>query len=503
MKPTHDAYDAVVVGSGLGGLSAGGFLGRAGRRVLLVERREEFGGYAAAFRRGPYLFDPAIHMIAQGERMLLSKVLRYLDVEDEVELLPTGSFYEAVYPDLTMRAPVGFEDYIAAHTAHFPGEADGLRGFLGVVDTVHREVHQLPPHLTLRELQDAVERFPTLFKYRTATLADVLDEFLTDERLKALLSSFWPYFGLPPSKLSFFTFSTPLTTLIREGPFHAEGSTQKLVDALATGVERAGGELVAGNGARRIVVEDGRVAGVELDDGTQVQAPVVVSACDAKRTFEELVGTRHLPESYMKKFNRLRPSLSAVVVFAATRLDVRAAGLAHTTFSFRDWSHDRIHEDILQGRPGGTWLALPTLVDDSVAPPGEHILVLTSLARSDAVPTPGEREAFVDEVLATFEPLLPGLRDSLTFLESATPRTLERYSGNQGGALYGWEQSPAQSGSRRLTHRTPLEGLFLCGHWTQPGAGTFRAMFSGVETTMNVLGAGYADQFLAGLELAP
>ena len=86
MKPTRDAYDAVVVGSGLGGLSAAAFLGRAGRRVLLVERREEFGGLAAAFRRGPYLFDPAIHMIGQGEGLLLSKILRYLEVDDQVEL---------------------------------------------------------------------------------------------------------------------------------------------------------------------------------------------------------------------------------------------------------------------------------------------------------------------------------------------------------------------------------------------------------------------------------
>ena len=62
---------------------------------------------------------------------------------------------------------------------------------------------------------------------------------------------------------------------------------------------------------------------------------------------------------------------------------------------------------------------------------------------------------------------------------------------------------PAHAGTRRLHHRTPVEGLFLCGHWTQPGSGSFRVIFSGVETTMNVLGAGYADQFLAGLELAP
>ncbi len=99
------------------------------------------------------------------------------------------------------------------------------------------------------------------------------------------------------------------------------------------------------------------------------------------------------------------------------------------------------------------------------------------------------------------EPMLPGLRDSLTFMESATPRTIARFGGSRDGALYGWENSPFQAGTRRLHHRTPVEGLFLCGHWTQPGSGTFRAIFSGVETTMNILGAGFADHFLRGLVL--
>ena len=101
------------------------------------------------------------------------------------------------------------------------------------------------------------------------------------------------------------------------------------------------------------------------------------------------------------------------------------------------------------------------------------------MARYDAVQDDGRREAFVEELLAAYEPLLPGLRESLTFLESATPRTLERYSANHAGAIYGWENSPAHAGTRRLHHRTPVEGLFLCGHWTQPGSGSFRVIFSG------------------------
>ena len=258
-----------------------------------------------------------------------------------------------------------------------------------------------------------------------------------------------------------------------------------------------------GNGARRILLSDGRVSGVELDDGTVVRAPVVVSAGDARRTFEELVGPEALPTGFLRKIQRLRPSLSAVVIFAATNLDVRALGLAHTTFVQRYWSHDRVHADVLEGRPGGIWLSIPTLVDDTLAPAGEHLLIWTCLAPIDAVPEKAELDAYVDEVLAMYEPLLPGLRESLTHLESATPRTLARYGGSRNGEIYGWENTPQQAGTRRLHHRTPVEGLFLCGHWTRPGSSSFRAFFSGVETTMNILGMGYADQFLRGLELAP
>ena len=498
--PRRDRYDVVVIGSGLGGLSAAAFLASSGRTALVVERLPRPGGYAASFERGDYVFDPAIHVIAQGEGLLLTKLLAYLGVADQCRLRPTGSFFEARFPDLRFRAPVGAEEYVAAHVECFGGDADaGVRRLLELSEQLHREVHQLPPSLSLRELEDAVKRFPTLFEYRNATLAQVLDECMTDPRLKAAVSAFWPYLGLPPAKLSFFTCTTPLVNLTREGTFQCEGSTQRLVDALVAGVERHGGELVLDNGAVKVAVDDGRVAGVVLADGTQVQAPVVVSSADARHTFHDLVGAEHTPPAFMRRLGRMRPSVSAVVIFAAMKgLD---RSLAHQTFVHRHWSHEENYNDVLEGRPGGVWLSLPTLRDDTLAPPGEDLLIFTAMARHDAVRTPAERDRFVEEVLDSYADVVPDLRDGLTFLETATPRTLARYAGNRDGAIYGWENSPAQAGSRRMHHRTPIGGLFLCGHWTQPGSGAFRVVFSGIETTLNVLGAGYADQFLRDLGL--
>jgi prolycopene isomerase len=487
--PRRDAYDAIVIGSGLGGLSAAAFLAMNGHKPLVVERLDRAGGYAASFRRGDYTIDPAVHMVGLGERLLLMKVLRYLGIADLCTFTATGSFYEAHFPDATVRAPVGTDAYVAAHTAALGRDEEaGIRRYLELCARLHDEVHQLPPALSLKELEEAVQRFPTLFKYRNATLAEIFDECLQDDRTKAACGAFWPLLGLPPEQLSFFTMTTPIVTLTREGPFQVDGSTQALVDAFVTAVERHGGELLFGQEVVKVMVEDGHAAGVVLADGSEVRAPIVVSNADARRTFRDLVGPDHLPAPFLKRIGRMRPSLSAAVIFAATDLDVHALDLAHTTFIYEDWSHAEAYRRAAAGRPGGTWLTVPTRNDPTLAPAGEHLLVFTCPAPAGALRSRDER-------------VLPDLRRHLRFVEVAGPETLARYAGNEDGAIYGWENSPQHAGSRRLHHWTPLPGLFMCGHWTQPGSGAFRVIFSGVETTMAVLGAGYADEFLRGLDL--
>src|SRR4051794_24393448 len=119
----HD-YDVVVVGSGLGGLSAAGFLGKAGEKALRVEAREKLRGGAAQFQRGPDKIDPAIHILAVGENYLMWKALRYLQVFDQVEFLNTGGYYDARCPDFSMRLPADRDEYIETLAREFPGHEE-------------------------------------------------------------------------------------------------------------------------------------------------------------------------------------------------------------------------------------------------------------------------------------------------------------------------------------------------------------------------------------------
>jgi prolycopene isomerase len=143
---------------------------------------------------------------------------------------------------------------------------------------------------------------------------------------------------------------------------------------------------------------------------------------------------------------------------------------------------------MLSGHPGGLWMNVPTLADPTLAPPGEHVVTMTALVPYDiGSPWEGERERFADELLTAFEPLVPGLRDELDIIATATPLTLERYAGNSQGATFGWANIPSQSASRRLSRVTPIKELFLAGHWTHPGTGSLRCLVSGLHTAMMML----------------
>lgn len=498
-EPRDSAYDVVVVGGGLGGLTAGAFLAKGGRKVLLVDRLDGPGGYAHVFRRGPYLFDPAIHVTAQGgPGDFTDTLLKVLGTRDQVTFLPLEHLYSSRFPDHAFYAPTGSEDYIVAHQQAFPHEADGIRRLFEISDQTTRESQQLPISLSLKELEAAVAQFPVLFKYRGVTLGEVLDECLTDPRAKAVCTSTWPYVGLPPSQLSFFTWSAANNALIY--PYYVQGSLQKLADAFTAALEMHGGEMVLQRQVEKIHVENGKVTGVTLDRGQHIRAPLVVSNADAPQTFQKLVGLENLPNNYARKVRRMTPSCSAFVVFAATRADFSQFDARHENFIYRHYDHDRTWQDIQEGKAGGMWINIPTLVDPSLAPPGEHLVIITSLAALET-PEPWEqvRERFTEELLDEAEGVFPGFRAGVTFVESATPRTFVRYSACEQGAIYGWENTPLQAGTQRPDHQTPVEGLYLAGHWSQPGTGSVRVIYSGALAAQRILGYPHFGAFLEGM----
>jgi prolycopene isomerase len=344
------------------------------------------------------------------------------------------------------------------------------------------------------------KRFPQLFRYHKATLGTVMDAYLGDSRLKALFAALWPYLGLPPSRLSFVYWAVMLQSFLEEGAFYCQGSFQRLVDAVVEALKAHGGELLLRSEVRRILIKDRRVIGVMLENGQRIQAPVVVSNADARQTFDELIGEQKLPRRFVNALHRMTPSLSAFVMYLATDLDLRQFGAHHEMFCYRSWSHDQTYREVVAGQPSGLSISVPTLVDSSLAPVGEHLITVTTLIPYDlGASWRTEKARYADRLLEEVEAVFPSVRGHITFAEGASPRTMERYTLNLTGAIYGWEVSPKQVGRRRLPHTTPIRGLYLSGHWTQPGGGVYGVVASGLETARAVAG----DEVLADFVGSP
>jgi prolycopene isomerase len=495
-EATRESYDAVVIGSGLGGLTAAAQLARAGRSVLIVERHDRPGGYAHAFRRRGYRFDSAVHLVSGCEPVpfegggVLHDLLSALAVRDRCDFVRVDPCYRVEWPGLTLDAPCELERFADAHAERFPRQAKGIRGFLEDCLQIRGEASRA------EELAGTgpfvrPERFPLLLRYRRATLRQVLEARVDDPAARAALASLWPYLGLPPSRVSFLYFATMLTSYVADGAYYCRGSFQTLADALVAAAVGAGGEMLLRVPVRRILVEDGRAVGVLLENGQRVSAPVVISNADARQTIEELCGAEHFPPRYVARLHAASTSISAFVVYAATSLDLAAADLAHETFLYPGPDHEAAHQSGVRGEPDWLSMTVPTLVDPTLAPPGEHLLVLTTLVSGQQTSCWRDRKTqWMESLLRRAERRLPGLGAALCYAEAATPRTMERYTRNTDGAIYGFDVTPAQVGPGRLDNQTPLPGLYLAGHWTRPGGGVAGVVRSGMRTAGLVLGAG-------------
>jgi len=484
-------HDVIVVGAGLGGLSAATMLAQGGLHVLLLERHNIPGGYATSFVRGRYEFEVALHELSgigpPGNRGSVYRYLEFLGMADKVEFLHTQNLYRAVFPELDITLPTGREAYEEALISAFPSEAGGIRKFLGRVFSFGRDFSRIAR--TGGRVNPVVVpfRYRHFFRYLPTTWGQVLHRDVKDPAARAVLSQYWGYVGLPPSEISFVYFASTLAAYVRRGAAFPKGRSQALSNAFLSRFLELGGETRMNCGVKRILVQNGRVCGVVTDLDQEIHSDVIVSNADPITVCRDMLGEERVPSRFFTRLQSSEIAASTVNVYLGVQRPHQALGLnEHEIFINADFDLNRHAKAMRQlAPPDAIAVTCYNVVYPDVSPPGTSVIVLTALTYGEpwySVP-PHEyvatKNRIADAMIRMAETVAPGLREATEVVEVSTPLTNMRYAGTMGGSIYGFSQPPRDNMVWRMGHRGPVDGLYFVGAWTQPGGGFEPAIMSG------------------------
>lgn len=478
-----ESFDYVILGAGLGGLSAAACLTRQGYRVAVLEKHYLPGGCCHTFDYGDYRFCADVHYISQcSAEKTIGRFLNYIERDVAFNSLDPECIDRVITPEVDFSIPMGWENFRTRLLATFPEAAIPINRYCDAIKHLHQQMHDLVQEVRWYDQKWSdwlrLPKYWDLFLKRTWTLQDLYDWVGLSPKLQALLAGQSGDYALPPKEIALIT-HTALVWDYSEGAYYPKHHFKQFVDTIVEAIVAGGGVVLYSTPVEHIEVRDRAVQFVVARGRSYQASKAYISDLDPKLTVQLMGNPQALSPKERHRLTSYEYSASAFNVYLGldSRFDPQRYGIGNwNIWYYPTGDLNQEYEQQLRGNLQRPWIFLscPTLKssEPGMAPEGHHVLEIATvcpyepfkqLRTTDLKAYKAKKQAVYRAVMASVRDLIPDVDDYIRLKVYGTPTTSEHFLGQPQGNIYGAKLVPHQVGLNRLGYTTELPNLLLVG----------------------------------------
>lgn len=498
--------DIVVIGAGLGGLVSGAKLAKEGKKVLLIEQHTIPGGCATVFKRKGYTLEVGLHEMDGFDKDGFKEgIFKDLNVFENVEFVEIPEFYRFTNERVDIVIPHNVDQAIQSLVNVFPDEESGIRKYFDVIINLPKEMFNFPKKKwkQLLIIPFVPILYPNLVKYPKMAVGNFLDAIIKNDDLKLVLLANLGYYHDDPYSMSMTYYCMAQSSYYKGGAYYIKGGSQKLSDYLSQVIQDNDGEVLLGYRVEKIIVEDNRAIGVEYSktsgENTEIKksfAEKIIANAAIPNVVNDLLSSSEAAVLKTKTMN-LEIACSVFSIYIGFKKPIKEIGNKYYSTFIVD-SEVKNQIDLANCMKGDLSSKNFTFVDYSqidsqLAPKGKGVGSIcatdhTSVWENFTKEEYNKKKEEVAQILFDrLERVVPGIKKEIDFYEVATAKTVERYTLNPQGSIYGYAQTLKQTVPNRVKQKSPIENLYFASAWTFPGGGFTGAILSGYLCAIGIL----------------